>query len=94
MLAEQKNTASPEFVADEIARLIESANTAGDIAILLRSTESRAVRACTARPRHWSVGGAADFFERPEVSAMMYIVQCKQPVARSTGKRCAARFSL
>lgn len=77
MLAEQKEYGEPEFVADEIARLIESGEyKPGDIAILLRSTESRAVvyeRALRARGIG-SVGGAADFFERPEVSAMMCIL--------------------
>lgn len=67
----------PEFVADEVARLIASGEYApGDIAILLRSTQNRAeVYEQALRARGiGSSGGGSDFFERPEVSAMLCLL--------------------
>jgi len=67
----------PEFVADEIKRLVDSGEYRPDqIAILLRSTESRAEayeRALRSRGIG-STGGAEDFFERPEVLAMVCLL--------------------
>ncbi len=75
----------PEFVADEIARLIASGRyKPNDIAILLRNASGRAeVYEAALRSRSIGAdGGAPDFFAQPEVLLMLSMFGCVNNPAR------------